>query len=218
MNERITFETSDNVTIVGDYYEGGRDKAVLLLHMMPATRASWVAFANALTAAGFSVLAIDLRGHGESTKGPGDTVLDYQEFQDADHQASIADVEGAIAFLKKEKKMKDVAMCGASIGANLALTYAAVHPEIRSVILLSPGLVYRGVDTGSVAELITPDQRVFLLASEDDEYSAASAKELHEKLTSKKKIELFSDAGHGTTMIERKPEFMPALVEWLQGS
>lgn len=215
MNERITFETSDGVTIVGDYYEGGGDKAVLLLHMMPATRASWVAFANTLTAAGFSALAIDLRGHGESTKGPGETILNYQEFQDSDHQASMHDVEGAVAFLKDLKKMKGISIAGASIGANLAFVYAAAHPEIRSVILLSPGLVYRGVDTGAVAELAQPSQRVFLVASEDDEYSAASARELHEKLVSQKKIELFSDAGHGTTMVERKPEFMLALVEWL---
>lgn len=215
MNELVTFETADGVTIVGDYYEGGRDKAILLLHMMPATRASWVAFANSLTAAGFSVLAIDLRGHGESTKGSGETLLNYQEFQDIDHQASIKDVEAAVEFLASEKKMKEVSIAGASIGANLALVYASLHREIRSVILLSPGLTYRGVDAGGAAELVDAKQRVFIAASEDDEYSAASSKELHEKLASEKRVELFTDAGHGTTMIERKPEFMAALVEWL---
>lgn len=216
MNEQVAFETADGVTIVGDYYEGGSDKAVLLLHMMPATRASWVALANALTAAGFSALAIDLRGHGESTKGPGETVLNYQEFQDADHQKSMADVEAAIQFLRQEKKMREISIAGASIGANLAFVYASEHHEIRSIILLSPGLTYRGVDTGAVAEHFQPPQRVLCAASEDDEYSAASAKELHEKLAAEKRIEMFSDAGHGTTMIERKPEFMALLIEWLQ--
>src|SRR3989344_931611 len=100
MNEKVSFLTEDGVTVVGDYYEGGGEKAVLLLHMMPATRASWIAFANKLVAEGWSALAIDLRGHGESVSVPGGA-LDYKTFSDAEHQASIADVESGIEYLTK---------------------------------------------------------------------------------------------------------------------
>lgn len=216
MNELISLKTSDGVTVIGDYYEGGGEKAVLLLHMMPATRASWIAFANKLVAEGFSALAIDLRGHGESTSGP-DGALDYKTFTDAEHQASIHDVESGIEYLMK-RGMKEINIAGASIGANLAFAYAAGHPDIRSVILLSSGLDYRGVNSEAAAPKISEPARVYLLASNEDEYSAASVKDLFEKLQIKnKKLEVLEGAGHGTTILERKPEYLDTLTSWLSG-
>lgn len=214
MNERVSLKTADGVTIVGDYYEGGGDKHVLLLHMMPATRASWVAFANQLVADGYSAFAIDLRGHGESTAGPLGA-LDYRNFTDLDHQQSIADVQVAIEYLR-ERGMKEISIAGASIGANLAFVYAASHPEVQSVILLSPGLLYRGVNTEIAASQISDRTKIFLLVSSEDEYAAASVKDLYEKIKSQhKKIEILDGAGHGTTMLERRPEYLAVLASWL---
>src|SRR3989344_5964043 len=136
MNEKVSFLTEDGVTVVGDYYEGGGEKAVLLLHMMPSTRASWVSFANQLVADGFSALAIDLRGHGESIVGSLGA-LDYNNFSDAEHRARIHDVETAVKLL--------------------------------------------------------------------------------EKVNGEKQLELFDDAGHGTTILERKPEYLKILSNWLAG-
>src|SRR3990167_3235399 len=112
MNEKVSFLTEDGVTVVGDYYEGGGEKAVLLLHMMPSTRASWVSFANQLVADGFSALAIDLPLHCESIVGSLGT-LDYNNFSDAEHQASIHDVEVAVDYLKS-RGMKEIDIAGAS--------------------------------------------------------------------------------------------------------
>ncbi|MBI2097235.1 MAG: alpha/beta fold hydrolase [Candidatus Sungbacteria bacterium] len=214
MNEQVSFATRDGVTIKGDYYEGGGERAVLLLHMMPATRSSWVAFANTLVLEGWSALAIDLRGHGESTMSPRG-VLDYQKFTDAEHQASIADVEAAVAYLTTEKKMKEISIAGASIGANLAFFYAASHPEIRSLVLLSPGLDYHGVNAEAVAGQFGGKTRLFFLASRDDEYAAASTEEIYQKVKGEKQIQLFGDAGHGTTILERQPEYLKILASWL---
>ncbi|MBI4134709.1 MAG: alpha/beta fold hydrolase [Candidatus Sungbacteria bacterium] len=215
MNERVSFVTEDGATIVGDYYEGGGDRAALLLHMMPSTRGSWTAFANTLVADGFSAFAIDLRGHGESTKGPNESMLDYKNFSDEEHGASIQDIISAVKWLREAKGMHEVSLAGASIGANLAFLYAAGDHMVRSVILLSPGLNYRGTDTLSAVDAFGDRQRFFFLASGEDEYSAASTKELFEKLNREKKVEIFHDAGHGTTILERKPEYLKVLADWL---
>lgn len=214
MSERISFETEDGAQIIGDYYEGGSDRAALLLHMMPSTKASWVSFANILTRDGFSALAIDLRGHGEST-AQNETALDYRVFEDADHQKSRLDLEAAVQFLKRVKHMRHISLVGASIGANLALAHAARDHAVESVILLSPGLLYRGVDAKDAVGKCGSQLRVFFAASAEDEYSAASARELHEDFPGEKQIEMFQDAGHGTAILERKPEFMETLSEWL---
>ena len=66
MPQRIELKTKDGVSVIGDYYAPSQAsvKGLLLLHMMPADRTSWNAFAGRMQAAGWHVLAIDLRGHG----------------------------------------------------------------------------------------------------------------------------------------------------------
>lgn len=217
MIETVRFTTSDGVEIVGDYTGAGAGApAVLLLHMMPADRTSWRPFAEKLAQAGFGSLAIDFRGHGESTK-QGDVRLNYKQFTDADHQASIHDVEAAIAFLESRGAVK-IAISGASIGANLTLQYLTEHPEVPAVILLSPGANYRGIKTEPFMRALASHQRVFLAASRDDEYSFETIQTLAAaKQVGVTKAE-FDGLGHGTTMFVKKPELMDEVIEWLKSA
>src|SRR3989344_7230766 len=147
--ERIKFLTKDGVEIHGLYagVESKNAPAVLLLHMMPAVKESWEGFQEKLREAGFQSLAIDMRGHGESVWGNGERI-DYKNFTDAEQQEKILDVEAAMRFLAEQGvKSEHVAIAGASIGANLALQYQAEHSEIKAVVLLSAGLIYRDDET-----------------------------------------------------------------------
>lgn len=213
--EHVTFRTSDNFSIIGDWYHAPGERGALLLHMMPATRESWKSVAQALQGAGISVLAIDLRGHGESSFGPNG----YQQFSDDEHQLSIRDVEAGIAFLK-EKGITDISLGGASIGANLAFQYMAKHHEISSAFLLSPGLNYRGIETENTAQLLSATQQVYFIGDEDDMRSsgasaAAMARRLYELTPAKKDIKLTKGAGHGTDILKANSELVQELVLWL---
>lgn len=216
MVEQIKFTTRDGFIIAGDYYAASSTRGVVLLHMMPATKESWVTFAEKLQKAGFNVLAIDLHGHGVSDEGPGG----YKSFSDTQHQSSINDVGGAVEFLKG-KGMTDIHLGGASIGANLALWYLADHPEIKSAILLSAGLDYRGVKTEVYAKNVKPDQSIYFVADKDDERSfggsaVTMAQQLYDVTPAKKEIKIFKGAGHGTDMFDAHPELMDQLVEWIK--
>lgn len=219
--ERVTFLTEDGVTIVGLYTagtEGG--PAALLLHMMPATKESWAAFTDGLVAAGFGhVLAIDLRGHGESTAGPGGEVLDYRLFEDADHQAMAVDVEAAAAWLVREHgaELGRLLMAGASIGANLAIGFGAAHTEVPAVIALSPGLDYRGVTTTDKVAAYAPEQRLYLAASSEDQLSYMTDKGLADLRREGTVLKEFDGAGHGTAMFDAAPGFLEELVAWSAG-
>ena len=207
------FFTKDDHTIFADYYAGTNKSGVLLLHMMPADRTSWRALAMKLQENGFHVLAIDLRGHGESAGGPNG----YREFTDAQHQQSIFDIESAIEFLSLQG-VKKIHVGGASIGANLALQYGATHRDVASILLLSPGLDYHGIHADIWIEKMKPDQAVLLVASDDDTYSFTTIKTLfdHSLHLPKREIKLLIQAGHGTTMFEKNPEFLDELVTWLK--
>lgn len=217
MSARVTFSTSDGVTIVGDLYEGPvGGPSALLLHMMPATKESWGSTALALIAAGFSsVLAIDLRGHGESVESA-PVRLDYKAFTDAEHQAKIRDVEASAAWLEKERgaDQRRLVLIGASIGANLAISFAAAHPDIPAVVALSPGLDYHGVTAVDKVAAFAADQALLLVASADDEYSLTTIRTLSELDPEAEMIELVG-AGHGTLMLERQPDLVDQVVRWL---
>ena len=148
--EKISFTTSDHVIIVGDYYQSAvsSNRCILMLHMMPETRASWRPLAEELVKADVNVLAIDERGHGESVKTTDGKILDYAKFSNAEQQAKIIDVQAAVAWLnQKGIETKDISLVGGSIGANLALNFAADHPEIAKTVALAPSLDYNGVTT-----------------------------------------------------------------------
>ena len=60
--------TADNVTLTGTFYVAPKagSPAVAMLHMAGGQRGDWDTLARQLQAAGFSVLTLDLRGHGGS--------------------------------------------------------------------------------------------------------------------------------------------------------
>lgn len=214
--EKISFQTEDGATIVGNYWQGS-STGVLLLHMMPATKESWNEFAEALSREGMSVLAIDLRGHGESVGHDGRT-LDYTKFTDQQHQASIFDVESAGSYIK-ERGVTTMYIAGASIGANLALQYQSEHPDVKKTILLSPGTNYRGIVTEPMAKRLQSDQAVFLVASTRDARAGGSADAMAEQIASSVKgaheIKIYETTSHGTDLFGDDPQLIPTLVRWL---
>jgi alpha-beta hydrolase superfamily lysophospholipase len=214
--ERITFETSDRVAIVGDWsLPNAAKRAVLLLHMMPATRVSWLPLSRALNEAGFATLAIDLRGHGESV-AQGDKKLNYQNFSDAQHQASRLDVDAAVNFLKsKGFGEENISFVGASIGANLSLDALYRYKGATRAVLLSPGLDYRGVKTDSAMRQLGALQKVWIVAAEGDSYSAESALALQKLQKEIATVTIFHGSAHGTNLFEPEPTLIPQMVQFL---
>ena|SRR5687768_16593503 len=213
---KISFTTEDGVTIVGDHRPGPKDApAALLLHMMPAAKESWDALVVALAGRGFMTLAIDLRGHGQSVVGPAGVKLDHKSFTDAEQQAKMFDVDAAMRWLAEQGvPASRTALVGASIGANLAMVYAAAHPEVPAVVALSPGLDYRGVRTEDAAMALPRGQKLLLAASDEDEYSFASLDALA-KAAPNAELQKLTGAGHGTTMLEKQPGFLDYVTEWI---
>lgn len=213
MPKRVEFQTADQIKIVADYYPAATlsDKGVVLVHMMPATRRSWQELAGKLQQQGYHALAIDLRGHGESGGG------DYQAFSDEEHQASIQDLAAAAKFLAGNN-VNNLVVIGASIGANLALQYFAEHPQVRGVVLLSPGLDYRGIKIEPLAAQLSEKQRVLLVGADDDAAGmGASCEDLGTQLGFVDKL-CFQQGGHGTNLFQTHPELMEQIINFLNRS
>jgi len=214
MPVKISFQTSDGVTIVGKWYVVENPKRfALLLHMMPATKESWQPLAEALHAADIASLAIDLRGHGESTQSAGGA-LDYKKFSDAEQQAKMRDVEAAITWLKeKGAREETIALIGASIGANLAMVYGSEHHKIPVTVALSPGLDYRGVNAERAGVRIAPDQKVLFAAAEGDTYSFDTVTTLAGRMVAvAPEVLRYQGAAHGTDLFNTDSALVQKIV------
>jgi len=220
--EKITIQASDGVGIVGDYYAPTIEspRGVLLVHMMPSTKESWKMLAKHLQGSGYHVLAIDLRGHGGSFQGP----EGYKAYTDEQHQKSILDIEAGVEFLKARGIAEDhSSLIGASIGANLVLQYASQHGT-KNIVLLSAGLDYKGIKADPLVQKLKNGQRVFFIASQDDDRSGGNNTEMNQLFFERtsdavdKKILVYKEAGHGTDMFDKEePDLEEEIVTWLTG-
>jgi len=221
-NRSIDLIASDGKKIAADFYNADNPKGWLIfVHSMPETKESWKDLAEELRSLGYAGVAIDLRGHGDSTtqtnadgtRTDAEIKLGYQNFSDEEHQAGIGDIEAAWEFLKSSGAVPEKTnLIGASIGANLSLKFLTEHSDIGGAALLSAGN-YKGMDSELLVSKLGPDQKILLVASKLDERSAgnnASDNQRYYDLASQVKnrhLILFDGAGHGTDLLKLEEEY-----------
>ena len=179
---------------------GEKAPGVLLLHMNGGSHADWDGLARGLQAQGMGVLALDFRGHGQ-TPGP------------VDWNKSVDDARAAWQALQSQTAIdpQRTAIVGASIGANIALIVGANNP-VAAVAALSPGEDFAGIKpSGLLANF--GNRPVYLLASQDDAYSYASAQKMLPLLPAGESFD-YQNAGHGTAMFSN-PDLATRLLAWL---
>jgi len=197
---RVTFRAEDGATVTAAYYEPSHRPApaVVLLHMLRRSHADWDAAASELSSAGFAVMALDYRG--------GEQLASY-----------ALDVRAAKAFLRERTEVIPgrIGIAGASIGANLAVLDAADDPGVASIALLSPGIDYRGLR--SEAAMKKFGARPALLASSTkDLYAARTIRQLATIGPGLREVRLTDAIAHGTVLLSRDPQLIPALVDWFK--
>lgn len=207
-SRRVEIEAEDGLMLVGSFFAPEKNTSpapgVVLLHMLWGERSSWEDFAIQLNEAGFAVLAMDFRGHGE-TGG------------EVDWEKAVQDVEQIWEFFREHENVDDVSMgiVGASIGANVAVAAAALEPDVKTVVLLSPGGNYAGVKMHD--PMIDFGERpVLIVASEQDTYAAESAVRLEDLAAGEAELIMYPGSGHGTIMLGREPELPSVIIAWLK--
>ncbi len=128
-----TFVGKEGNTLVGDAFGPDDGAPVLLLHGGGQTRFAWTETARALGKHGFSVLALDLRGHGESDWSPsGDYAL----------TSFASDVHVVAASFAKKP-----IVVGASLGGLSALVAEAEYHHGSALVLvdIAPTMEPEGV-------------------------------------------------------------------------
>lgn len=209
--ESVSFMTSDDVSIAANFFSANSDKAVILVHQFNRDKSSWGQLPSLLQQSGFGVLAIDLRGHGESAASgslASPASLKLSDFQDMEK-----DLDASVGFLK-QKGFSDFFLIGSSIGANWAIMFPASHSGFRASVALSPGLDFKSLAPLSAAKKTRVP--LLLIASSDDSYSFDSSQQLFRSVSAPKDFWALKNLGHGVTMLESDPALNQKIVDWLK--
>jgi len=200
----IEIDSLDGTPVIGSYYAAGKpdSPAILLLHQWESDRHSYDDFAARMQSLGFAVLAIDGRGFGESNRRANGALVPPGR-TDADVKLMLGDVDAAFSYLTKQQNVdpKRVGIVGASYGSSLAIIYAADHPSVAAVALLSPGTNYFGNMQTEPAVKKYGERPLFMTAAEDDKESADTVRSLA-SADAKATQKIYSSGGHGTALFQ----------------
>lgn len=127
--ENLQFRTSDNFLLKGWFIENLNLQTVIIIHGVDSNKSDGfiLDLIKDIYDMGYSVMAFDLRAHGESEGS--DLGLTYVERDD---------IRSAINYIENTKNVKEIVLLGLSYGATIALSNTDLSPSIKGVVSDSP--------------------------------------------------------------------------------
>ncbi|HEY6029514.1 MAG TPA: alpha/beta fold hydrolase [Gaiellaceae bacterium] len=182
--------------------------AVVLAHESPADLCGWLPYAATLTRAGIRVLALDLRGFGDSRPAPDAAPLAYGR-----------DLRAAVGRLRADGARK-VFLVGASFGGAAALAYAP-QLDIDGVVSLSGEARLAGAKLDGLAQVARLRKPLLIVGSRHDRYLPVSdaLALLRRAGTKDKRTALYPGGFHGWDIVEDAPYAARAralVLRWLR--
>ena len=224
----VRLMTRDDLELAAVYYPVATNSAaaVLLLHGYGKSHEEWGPVAPLFQMNDIAVLAIDLRGHGDSTRrltANGIKTVDYRNFSPQDFTDMLLDVNQAYDWLASQPGIDKhrIAVIGSSIGANLALRYAAFNDEVTGLVLLSPGLFYQNLRTDDVITRFGK-RPLCIVVGLDDSFAFESSRNLIELRQRAGQAvvsnELITCSGnlHGVELLTGVKELSGVVFGWLE--
>ncbi len=175
----------------------------ILLHGLGSIKEEWTPLTDKAAGPGAAFALMDLRGHGKSGG-------------QREWNKMAEDLDPVIAEFSKVTGIprNHIGVGGASLGANLALRYAAAHPEVPAVVLLSPGLEYAGI--GIEKDFARYGTRaLFMAASPQDPYAFVTVQQFARRRNDPAlRVAVGQAAQHGVQMLTS--DFEKTLQEWMR--
>lgn len=193
----VTFPTADGLTLEGRLYPAG-PTWVVLAHMFPSDMESWFEFGAAAQAQGFSALAYNNRGYGNSDPGE---PLDVG-----------ADALAAIAFARAGGA-ESVFFFGASMNGAAAL-FAGAEEDLAGIASLSG--VPEWDNTPGMERAAEVTEPALFVAAEDDGGATGTAEAMAAAVGGPAQVEVYRTGGHGTDMFRDNPGLTNLLLGFIR--
>ena len=134
-SQDVTFPASDGVKISATWYTPETIKppfkSVILIHEYSGDMHDWDSFIPQFTNRSYAVLAIDMRGFGQSQSVP--RTGEY-------YDNLIKDVEGAVTYLQSRSDVDPnrIGVVGAQLGGTVAYASSVYVKGVKAVVAISP--------------------------------------------------------------------------------
>ena len=226
--ETVELKTIDGWALQAVYAPAAEGKKTLvLLHGTGQRKEDWKLLALPLTRAGYGLMAVDLRGHGESRTSPSGEVLTWKQLKattkaDNDFLDMSRDADAVVAFLTGQGVPEEsIGFIGAEVGGSIALRYAATHAKVPLVILLSPGMKWQEVLTVNALRAMkrpipTP---LLMVYSEADRVSSKEAPIMYSFAKAAVGAQMATlvpvPQERGTRMLKAQPALIEQIISWI---
>ncbi len=141
------------------------------MHSFSQNARCWADLAQNLRQKGYSVLAMDLRGHGRSVYTEKLKFKSRYNFTASDWQKMPSDVIDSINYLKhnySKINTEDIIMVGGDIGANTAMVSGILLKKVpQKFVLISPMYEFKGIKMPVKTTRITDSKILMVLAKSD---------------------------------------------------
>jgi pimeloyl-ACP methyl ester carboxylesterase len=183
--------------------------AVLLLHGYGEDRSVWKDFSKELLNRGWAVMALDLRGHGESRLRNQRPIQPSPEWRTNPHEFPV-DLDPALDWLKSRPRIdnRKIVVIGFDVGANLALIASGRFQEVRTVAAIKPNLEESFALAGSAQDFQPQNALIVVgLPSEAERFKAG--------LKARSRIVLAAHSGGAAAWVA-DTQIRDAIFQWLK--
>ncbi len=183
--------------------------AVLLLHGYGEDRSAWKDFSRQLLNRGWAVMAVDLRGHGESNTRNQRPIQASPDWRVNPHEFPV-DLDPSLDWLKAQPRVdnRKIVVIGSDVGANLALIASGRFPEVRTVVALRPNLNESLALAGSAQDFQPKSALIFAA-------NPAEADSLRAIVKLPARVQTISASGNTAQAVGDK-QVMDAIIQWLK--
>lgn len=234
----VTLTSADGLQLAGWHIPGTQPNAIILIHGINANRTAMLPTAALLAPAGYHLLLLDLRGHGESEG----SLISYG-YREA------LDVQAGADYLAALPEVGRIGVIGTSLGGAAVARAAANDPRLSAVVIqtsyssltdatndafedlailpqwpfapLVVGLAERRVgikisDVDSARDLAAVAPRpVLIIHTQDDHlFPVHHAHKMFNAAGEPKELWIIEDFGHGDPAVARESEYRARVLSF----
>jgi pimeloyl-ACP methyl ester carboxylesterase len=192
----VTISMTDGYKLAADFIRRLKPTTttpgLIFVHDAGANRRAWNPMMVQMAGRGYSVLSVDLRGHGENPSMQGNPPASCSDMTDAQWAGMLEDFHNVVSFMamRHDVEAGQIAVVGYGLGATLALK-AAAEPwgeAIRCVIAINPRVEDRGIRLDAGLKAIGRKRDVYIACPPAGTTAWAEAKAVAELLPAVKEF------------------------------
>ena len=190
---------------------------VVLLHSLGSNRAAYSQLATDLKNKNIASLAIDSRGHGQSTTKLSGKKTYWQNYSNKIFQKYPDDIVATLDYISEHYVAVDTSrlgILGADVNANAAVVAAANGKyNIKTLVLVSPCIEFKGLQIYS-SLVKYGNKPITMIVTQNDKFHYQNAKELQKYAQGQVNFITTKYGGTGDSIIKLNPYLNSVIADW----